>query len=158
MNNPAQSKKTKFIVDVNLGRLARWLRLLGYDTLYYQSVSLSTLSNIARQEGRVFLTRSRKNAQRKIFGQAILISSSNVREQLAELSPLLTYSPENVFSRCSLCNSMLYEVEKERVKKQVPEYVYQTNEQFKTCRNCGRIYWQGTHIKAMIDILKDIFH
>lgn len=158
MNETAQKIIPKFIADVNLGRLARWLRLLGYDTLYYKSVSLLSLSNIARKEGRIFLTRSRKNVCLKIFDQTLLISSSNVSEQLNALSPFLTLSSERVFSRCSLCNRMLYEVEKEKVKNLVPEYVYQTSEQFKTCRNCGKIYWQGTHIKAMIDIVKGIFH
>jgi hypothetical protein len=149
--------RNKFLVDDNLGRLAKWLRLLGFDTGFYAAVSLPVLSRLANKEGRIFLTRSKKNAGLKIFDKSLLIKSSGIFEQLRELSPLLVFSPEKMFTRCSLCNNKLVDIEKERVTGLVPEYVYQNQQRFNICRKCGKIYWQGTHNREILQIAKDIF-
>ncbi|MBW6515853.1 MAG: Mut7-C RNAse domain-containing protein [Candidatus Cloacimonetes bacterium] len=149
--------KVKFLTDNNLGRLAKWLRLLGYDTSSYKKVSLLSLSNIARKEERIFLTSSRKNAGLKIFDNTILIHSSNIFEQLQELNAKLNLNFENAFTRCNLCNQLLRKIDKEKVVSLVPDYVYQTSDHFEICRNCGRIYWEGTHNQAILDKFKEIF-
>ena len=157
ISNQTKDTKKKFIVDVNLGRLAKWLRLMGYDTLYYRSCPLIAIANISRKENRIFLTRSSKNACSKIFEKVILINSPNILEQLKELAPELDYHPEKILTLCSVCNHDLYHVDKEKVFGMVPEYVFRMNQNFRTCRSCGRIYWKGTHNQAIIDKIEEIF-
>jgi uncharacterized protein with PIN domain len=147
----------KFLVDINLGRLAKWLRFLGYDTLYYQKVSLYALSRIANSEKRVFLTRSEKNSRLKIFNDSILIKSSNFLEQLSELKSLITLDQELLFSRCSLCNKPLFSVEKEKLAHLIPEYIFQSQQDFKICRACGKIYWNGTHQHKISNELEKLY-
>jgi len=157
MIDMSNNNKVKFLVDNNLGRLAKWLRLLGYDTSFYKKVSLLSLSNIARKEERIFLTRSRKNAGLKIFDNTMLIYSTKIFEQLRELNTKLNLTLENAFTRCNLCNQLLRKIDKEKVVSLVPKYVYQTSDHFEICRNCGRIYWEGTHKKVILDKFKEIF-
>ncbi len=152
-----RNSNKKFVADINLGRLAKWLRLLGYDTLFFKSCSLLALGNISRKENRIFLTRSSKNARKKIFERVILINSPNIFEQLKELSSELDYYPDRILTLCSTCNHELFQVDKEKVRGLVPDYVFKTNETFSTCRNCGRIYWKGTHNRAIIDKFAEIF-
>ncbi len=147
----------KFIADTNLGRLAKWLRLIGYDTLCYKNISLFNMSRIARKERRIFLTRSRKNVRLKIFENAILINSSHIIEQLKELASEFDIIPVAPFSRCSLCNQKLNQIEKEKIENLVPDYVYRTNDRFMICRKCGRVYWPGTHNQAIEKKLEEIF-
>ncbi|MCB5230753.1 MAG: Mut7-C RNAse domain-containing protein [Candidatus Cloacimonas sp.] len=138
-------KHPKFIADVNLGRLAKWLRLLGYDTLFHKNISIYTLTRLANSEKRIFLTRSVKNYNKKIFDEKILLKNDLVFEQLDELRSIIRYDEAFAFTRCSACNSLLVEVDKPRIKSLVPSYVYETNDLFKLCRSCGKIYWKGTH-------------
>jgi len=156
--NETERDNRKFIADNNLGRLAKWLRLFGYDTLYYQKLSLFNMSRIARDEERIFLTRSQKNARLKIFGNAVLIRSSDIFEQLKELASELDITPIAPFCRCSLCNQKLNQIEAEKVRNLVPDYVYQTNERFMICRKCGRIYWPGTHNRAIKERFAEIIN
>ena len=147
--------KKRFLVDVNLGKLARWLRLLGYDTLFYRSISIFDLSRIAKSEGRIFLTRSHKNANKKLFARALLIRSSKVMDQLKELSGSLDLGDGEMLSRCSLCNNELTLIDKERIASLLPTYIYETHNEFRSCRKCGKIYWQGTHQKKILERMNE---
>lgn len=150
--------KKKYLADVQLGRLTKWLRLLGFDTAYYKSASLFTMSRIAKQEGRIFLTRSRKNARSKLFEAVVLIHSAYIDDQLQELLKESSFTHERMFTRCSLCNQTLNDIEKEKVVSLVPDYVYRNNDHFKLCRKCGRVYWKGTHHRAVLEKLAEILN
>lgn len=134
-----------------LGRLARWMRLLGYDTLYFKDTDYNRLILKADNEGRIILTRN--NRLKKDKG-VFLIRSENIKEQIKEVTK--NFPGERKFSRCSLCNTALEKVPKERVKDMVPRYTFRTHRVFYLCPKCKKVYWRGSHIKLMEEFLKDI--
>jgi len=138
----------KFLADEMLGRLAKWLRILGYDTLYHQHLDDNELVRLARAEGRLILTRDTKLTRRRGV-RHLLIKSELVEEQLPQVLNDLGLVLDNLFSRCVICNTPLKEMERSAAKEQVPPYVFRTQECFKLCPQCGRIYWRGTHWEGM---------
>jgi len=137
----------KFIADAMLGRLARWLRILGFDILYYQDISDASLLKIARQDNRFILTRDTHFLRIKNLKDYLLINSDNTFEQLVEIIRALGIKEFNP-GRCVKCNGVLIEViEKKDVKGLVPEHVYMQFNKFLRCRDCGNIYWEGSHMK-----------
>ena len=147
----------KFIVTRELGRLAKWLRILGFDTAYHNIDNVSTLIITALREDRIILTRNTKIGQHKGI-KIIKIDSDFVKKQLTQVLGDLKISPRQdlMFSRCIICNKELIAIEKTSIKDKVPEFVYNTQEEFVSCPVCGRIYWQGTHWGNVSDTLKDI--
>jgi len=137
----------RFIVDEMLGKLGRWLRILGFDTEYCSPISDDELLRRSLAEDRVVLTRDRALMQRRAVRRGVLIQSEHLTEQLEEVfSGLrLTYDESALFSRCLLCNSLLETVSVNEVKGRVPAYVYETRCAFRRCPRCDRTYWQGTH-------------
>ncbi|HIE52608.1 MAG TPA: hypothetical protein EYP85_12705 [Armatimonadetes bacterium] len=147
----------KFIADVMLGRLARWLRLLGYDTLYSNRYSDEDIVNIAAIENRIILTRDTRLVQRRRAHRYLLITSDHYEEQLAQVVRELNLDVQSyVYTRCAACNGELTLVPKESVRDEVPPYVYATQERFARCRECGRIYWRGTHAERMWQKLREM--
>ncbi len=136
----------KFILTKELGRLAKWLRILGYDAIYFDSDNVSTLIIKSLRENRIILTRNSKLTRHKGAG-IIMLSSDFLGEQLKEVIAQLKLKPqkEAMFSRCVICNELLEELEKQKAEGKVPAYVFQTQEDFVSCPKCQRIYWQGTH-------------
>jgi len=145
----------KFLVDSMLGRLAKWLRILGYDTLYFSSLDDNDLVRIARAEGRVVLTRDREMVRRRGI-DSLLIESDNFREQVRQVSRDLGLRGDASFTRCPVCNSPLQGVAKEAVRERVPPYVFKTQERFSLCPQCDKIYWRGTHWQRMRERLKGL--
>ena len=139
-----------------LGKLARLLRALGFDTFYQKDIQDHQLLRKALEEERVVVTRDRKLVQVKTVPKYVLIWSDRPLAQLEELLQKLsvTLDRENVFSRCLECSTILKRVEKEKVKEKVYPYVYQTQENFWHCPTCDKIYWAGTHIQRMQEKLK----
>ncbi|WP_087038037.1 DUF5615 family PIN-like protein [Thermococcus litoralis] len=146
-----RGKSTKFIADMMLGRLARWLRLYGYDTLYGIENDEEILK-VAKEEGRVILTRDEDLAKR--CENAILIKSNKFEEQVKQLMELgfefKELFPEN--ARCPKCNGLIRRVKKEEIKGKVPEGVYEDYDEFYICTQCGQIYWPGRQWKEMVKI------
>ena len=136
----------KFILTNELGRLAKWLRILGYDSKFYRNDNLSTLVITALREERIILTRNSR-LSRFPGPRLIKIDSDFVDKQLKQLMRELKLKPahKDMFTRCVSCNVELKEIAKSRVKNKVPEYVYQTQKDFIQCPQCKKIYWQGTH-------------
>ena len=148
--------KVKFILDENLGKLAKWLRFLGYDAAIYKSISIHNKIRLALREQRVYLTRNKKIAKLKQKFPRKYIKSENYKEQLKELKDYIEYDEKYIFTRCSVCNRILKDTSKENVKKLVPTYIYQIHKEFKICFFCGRVYWKGTHFKKIQETLKQI--
>lgn len=145
----------KFLADSMLGRLAKWLRILGYDTLYFSSLEDNNLVRIARAEGRIILTRDREMVRRRGI-DSLLIESDDFREQICQALRHFDLNLDSSFSRCSVCNSPLQRVAKGAVRERVPPYVFQTQERFSLCPRCGKIYWQGTHWQRIRERLKGL--
>lgn len=148
----------KFIVDEMLGRLAKWLRMLGYDTVYKTPTSDSILVNQAFREQRIMLTRDTRLVDRKYIPRYILIKSDNYIEQLRQIIKELGLlpAPDLFFSRCILCNTEIESIPKNEVETKVPPYVYKTQEKFLYCPRCNKIYWSGTHIEMARERLREV--
>ncbi|MFN4182821.1 MAG: Mut7-C RNAse domain-containing protein [bacterium] len=139
----------KFLVDRNLGSLAKWLRLLGFDVMYPEPMEDRALLLLSRKEGRILLTKDRKlaEAERSIV---YYVQGHTLEEQVGEV--LHTFNLENhaePLSRCSACNTPIRPVDKNSIQGKVPPRVYHTQKEFWLCPGCGKIYWQGTHWERM---------
>jgi uncharacterized protein len=142
--------QVRFLCDQNLGRLAKWLRILGFDAEFMSHWN-EDLMKQAIQSGRIVLTR--KATLSEIRGM-VFISHDQVKEQLKELMAVLDIKSINdPFIRCSRCNTFLVDTPRDEVKGHVPDYVYATHDIFAGCPLCGRIYWKGTHISHMYDMI-----
>ncbi len=144
----------KFIVDNNVGKLAKWLRIMGYDTLFFNGSDDSRMIATALAEGRVILTRDTQIMRRRVVtdGQlkAILIKSDEPEQQMHQLIDTLNLDCQfRSFAICLECNQPLLESSKQQVKDKVPPFVFQTQSQYMECPACHRIYWRGTHWQAM---------
>ncbi len=144
----------KFIVDNNVGKLARWLRMMGYDTLFFGSGDDSRLVATALDEGRVILTRDTQIMKRGVVAsgrlKAVLIKSDESERQMRQVIETLNLDCRfGLFTICLECNQPLEERSRQQVKDRVPPFVFQTQSQYMECPVCGRIYWQGTHWQAM---------
>jgi uncharacterized protein with PIN domain len=136
-----------------LGRLSKWLRLLGYDTCYENEATDHELARRARAEGRVLLTRDRELADRRGL-ETLLIRSDQLEEQVEEVRDALGPPPDPSLSRCSVCNALLEAVPREDVADRVPPFVLNTHSEFRRCTGCDRVYWSGSHVDAMDEELE----
>jgi uncharacterized protein with PIN domain len=147
----------KFICDDNLGKLAKWLRALGYDTLFQLTIEDGEMVSLALKEDRVILSRDTRLSRFKIKDNYLLIQSENPLEQLKQVIDhfKLKIEEDLLFSRCLICNQYLQKVEKEKIKQRLYPYVYQTQENFVYCPVCDKIYWAGTHVERMTKRLSE---
>jgi len=146
----------KFIVDDMLGKLAMRLRMLGFDATYYRNTADSFLLRKSKEENRILLTRDASLV--KIKGaNAFWISSRKLKDQIREVIQKynLKITPQNMFSRCSVCNEPLVDLPKEKVEGKVPPVVYKLFKEFSYCPKCDKYYWKGTHFEKIIEELKD---
>jgi len=149
----------KFIVDINVGKLAKWLRMMGYDTLLFDGDDDWRMIIIALEEGRVIITKDTQIAKRGVITsgrlKAILITSDKSEQQIQQVVETLNldyqYRP---FTLCLECNQLLVERSKQEVEDRVPPYVFQTQNEYVECPACHRIFWKGTHWKAMTEKLQ----
>ena len=152
----------KLLADRMLGKLAKWLRFLGYDTSYPDAIDDDDLINICKQENRILLTRdrnlSKSNKKLKGVPAVIYIESDNAGLQLEQvITDLGLEFGDRVLTRCADCNATITEVDKERAEGHVPKGVYERQDTFWHCSGCDKYYWQGSHydkILAKIESLK----
>jgi uncharacterized protein len=149
----------KFIADRTLGKLARELRLLGFDTLYYRGQESYPMIQQARREGRIVLTRSTKLPAGGPEDKIVRIRQDAPRLQLKELirDRVLCLGEKTLFSRCLLCNTLLDEIPPEQARGNVPDYVFYHQERFVRCPLCRRVYWRGSHEGNMRKRIVELF-
>ena len=147
----------KFFCDDNLGKLAKWLRTLGYDTRFQLTIEDGKLVSVALKENRIILSRDTKLSRFKIKDKYLLIQSEKPLEQLKQVVEhfKLKINKDLLFSRCLVCNQVLQKVEKEKIKERLYPYVYQTRENFVYCSVCDRICWSATHVERMTKKLSE---
>lgn len=138
-----------FAVDTMLGRLARWLRILGHDVAYGPHLHGAGLVACARRERRVILTRDTQLVRDPDLPQHVFVHSDHFREQLREVAAAVPLARAASFSRCVECNRPLEETDRDAVRQRVPPYVFATQARFWTCRGCERVFWPATHHARM---------
>jgi len=146
---PSSSEDLKFITDASLARLAKWMRLLGYDTSVFSKEAGREMLRQADAEGRIVLTRRRDMVQRQFSGVLFLITDVIVSKQLKAVIEKfsLKINRQKMFWICLECNQKLHHVEKDEVRDLVPPYVFENCDKYNQCPRCGKIYWMGTHAR-----------
>ncbi|HLE22591.1 MAG TPA: Mut7-C RNAse domain-containing protein [Vicinamibacteria bacterium] len=153
-----EAETPRFVADVMVGRLARWLRVLGVDVLFDPCLDDRGLLAIARRDQRVVLTRDVPLASATGEPQRLLIESDDFREQLLQVVGTYHLDPfKRLFSRCIDCNSPLQPALREEARHRVPPYVFSTQAGFQRCPGCDKILWGGTHRDHMHRLLRRLF-
>ena len=147
-----------FAAERTLGKLAKWLRLLGFDTIFETQNSSDTFSKGIQAE-RILLTRTRAVREQCGTRQYVFIKSDHVRDQIQQVIRELGIAFQHIrpFSRCISCNVEIIKIEKDAVFGQVPDYVWETHDIFHTCPECKRIYWRGSHTERNLQRIKELF-
>jgi len=148
----------KFIADNMLGKLAKYLRMMGYDTVFPPPVSERDLINLSEDENRVILTRNSMFIRDFKPENYLFIKSQHFSEQLIQVIKKfsLEINTDKFFTLCLICNEHLFRLSKEEVKEKVPENVYLNFKEFRQCPSCSRIYWHGGHTRRMEKKLREI--
>jgi len=154
VRSTARAGETRFLADSMLGRLARWLRILGFDVAWQAHAPDEALVRRALREGRVLLTRDRRLPVEWRLHDVHLVRAGETLGQLREVVEAFRLAERaRPFTRCSRCNVPLAEVPPEAVRARVPERVRERQREFRGCPECGRIYWAGTHAERMRHVL-----
>lgn len=148
----------RFIADNMLGKLAKWLRFLGYDVLYSRAFDDKQLLEISNAENRLLLTRDKELAKCNDFS-GLYINSEELEEQFKQvISEFNLALDRRAFTRCPECNCLLKDVDKSQVIDKVPKGVLEKQDMFWSCENCVRYYWRGTHYEQIRKKLEQLFH
>jgi uncharacterized protein with PIN domain len=149
----------KFIADRMLGKLAKGLRMLGYDTVYYRGEDAYPLIKLAREEGRVILTRNSKLLPKRPEDRITRIMEDKPSLQFKELTQkkIISLNKKALFSRCLLCNILLIEIPREEAEGKVPDFIFYQQKKFFRCPQCLKIYWQGSHQENMQKKVDELF-
>lgn len=136
----------RLVVDAMLGRLAKWLRLAGYDAAFWREGSDEALMAAAKEQGRLIVTKDHALAGRRGV-KAVLLHSDGLDSQIREaLAALAAHGPApEPFTRCAECGALLAVLSHADAQGVVPPYVWHTQTEFRRCTGCGRVYWKGTH-------------
>jgi uncharacterized protein with PIN domain len=140
----------KFIADVMLGRLAKRMRLRGFDVLYDRTLNDNEILRLSLEQDRVILTRDTALAARPLATNHLLVSADRVQEQMEQVNSAFPHeTPGAPLTRCSECNEPLDRIDREEAQDLVPRHVYENKDLFFRCPRCKRIYWHGTHVLRM---------
>ena len=151
-----QSLNYKFIADCHLGKLAKYLRIMGFDTLFFPQIEDDELIMIANEEKRIILSRDRELSQRK-NAPVLFLEPTETKAQLKTLIHCYKLKEHPApFSRCIVCNTPLQFIEKKNIIERLPEKVKKHFDYFEYCPACDRVYWQGDHYRHMMEFLKEV--
>jgi uncharacterized protein with PIN domain len=154
----ASAGETRFLADAMLGRLARWLRLLGFDTAYDAAIADEDVARRALEEERIVLTRDRALPVEWRLPRVVVLRSEATGEQLRELARLFPLRERaQPFTRCSRCNAPLEDAPADAVAAHVPPRIAATQARFLRCRGCGHVYWQGSHVARIQRALDELW-
>jgi len=153
---PEPLRIPKFVLDTNLGRLARYLRLLGFDCLYENDFEDAVVAKISSEQQRTLLTRDRALLQRRIITHGYFVRAVRPRLQVPEvLSRFDLYRLVAPFSRCIRCNGALQDVDKATIEDRLEPKTRKYFDTFRICTGCGQIYWQGSHYERSMRLVDD---
>ena len=147
-----------FIADAMLGSLSKWLRILGFDTLYFRTIDDNEIIRLARQEQRIILTRDTGLIKNKKVGNCIQIKSDGALQQLKEVLSVISAGQQfDLSPRCPECNGTLASTDRGAITGDVPEHVFLNFNSFFRCVNCGKVYWEGSHKKLIDREIEQVF-
>jgi hypothetical protein len=150
-------RATRFVLDVHLGKLARWLRMLGFDTAYDTNYNDSEIIDIAVTELRIILTRDRELLKNSRVTHGFWVRTTDPREQLDEVIERLDLRSQFApFTRCMECNGLTVEREPDAVADRVPPRARERADAFFQCPACGKVYWEGTHVDSMRRLIDEL--
>jgi uncharacterized protein with PIN domain len=147
-----------FAAEKTLGKLAKWLRLLGFDTLYESEVAADEfIENLGND--RILLTRTQHIRTKSTISRLIFVHSDHWVEQLKQiiLELGLNAAQTRPFSRCLHCNILIVTAEKEALWGRVPDYIFESHDHFLTCPKCGKVYWSGSHTERGLEMIQIFF-
>ncbi|MDE1763948.1 MAG: Mut7-C RNAse domain-containing protein [Thaumarchaeota archaeon] len=153
--------KPSFFVDAMLGNLARRLRVLGYDSKYESSIEDSDLIKMADKQRRIIITKDEnlsKNAE-KLGITTVLIRGNDEVEQIVQVATkinILNFAIDSNSSKCVDCNGKIESIDKIRIMDKVPLGIYERQEKFWICRDCKKLYWEGTHFEKLQEFVQKL--
>jgi uncharacterized protein with PIN domain len=154
---PHPLRQTRFVADAHLGKLAAYLRMLGFDTLYRNDFGDDELVEIASSEHRILLTRDRELLKRSAVTHGYLVRETGCRNQLLEVLRRFDLGGcAAPFTRCMRCNGELEETPKEEVSNEVPPLSREHCDEFRRCRDCRQVYWNGSHQRRMAQFISQV--
>ena len=154
---PDPLREPRFLLDVHLGKLAAYLRMLGFDTLYRSCFTDPELAEAGRRERRILLTRDRGLLKRSAVTHGYWLRETDSRRQIAEIIQRFDLANRiQPFARCMACNGTLQVVYKEQIRQKLPPRTAELYHEFRECPKCGRIYWKGSHYQRMERWIADL--
>jgi uncharacterized protein len=153
---PQPLREVRFVLDGHLGRLAAYLRMLGFDTWYQNYVDDPVLAQISKEEQRILLTRDQGLLKRSAVTHGYWVRATAPREQLREV--IQRFDLQRIthpFTRCLSCNGLLRSTTRDEVKNEVPENAARFYTEFWRCASCGKVYWQGSHYQRMTRLIEE---
>ena len=155
-NQPQPSPEQGFVLDVHLGKLAAYLRMLGFDTLYRNDYDDPTLADISANENRILLSCDRKLLMRKQVRYGYIIRSDNPRQQIVEvLTRFELFDFQAEFARCMECNGIIHAIDKQQIESQLLPLTREHYDKFYRCDSCKKIYWEGSHFSKMQAVISN---
>ncbi len=154
---PVPLRETRFSLDVHLGKLARLLRMMGFDAAYGSAAEDEDLVRDARREARIVLSRDRGLLKRRAVTHGYLARSTEPRRQLVEVMHRFDLAAQvRIFSRCTVCNEPLVRVTADSVVQEIPTLVAAVYSDFSRCPQCSRVFWRGTHWERMLSLAREV--
>jgi len=154
---PAPLRNTRFVLDTHLGRLAAYLRMFGFDTLYRNDYNDPTLADISSREHRILLTRDRQLLMRRQISHGYFVRETQPKKQLAEVFTRFDlYGAARPFTRCMHCNGDIRPVARDEIESRLLPQTKAWCHEFWQCGSCQKIYWKGTHYQRMTQIITSI--
>jgi len=150
-------RRNKFIADINLGNVVKYMRALGFDLFFDSLLSTREIIEISKRENRIILTKDSKLLKFKDVSHGIFIRPGKTTEQIRRIINYLDIKDDiKPFSRCLQCNTLLDVVPKEKILNKIPPMTIEFYDEYVQCQSCDKIYWKGTHFINMMKILKQI--